>query len=164
MPQNAPLFSGSLRQNLDPFETCSDEHIWWAMRECHVDGVVMAAVVAMRRHNMSSSEKKDNREQVETSDQSTRTKGKYYHSNRQAPRSATVGSEASTSAGDAGPSHYSDWAENERDSSPYNRDRRRSLRTMDTETDSPGNLVSIIVKLIEMSLAYRDIHSFMFYC
>lgn len=36
IPQDPVLFSGSLRNNLDPFETCSDEQVWTALEHAHL--------------------------------------------------------------------------------------------------------------------------------
>ncbi|XP_053196098.1 multidrug resistance-associated protein 1-like isoform X2 [Scomber japonicus] len=42
IPQDPVLFSGSLRMNLDPFDTCSDEDLWRALRLAHLDAFVSA--------------------------------------------------------------------------------------------------------------------------
>lgn len=40
IPQDPVLFSGSLRINLDPFETSSDEQVWRALEHAHLKGFV----------------------------------------------------------------------------------------------------------------------------
>lgn len=40
IPQDPVLFSGSLRINLDPFETCSDEEVWRALDHAHLRSFV----------------------------------------------------------------------------------------------------------------------------
>ena len=40
IPQEPVLFSGSLRMNLDPFNTYSDEELWKALRLSHLDNFV----------------------------------------------------------------------------------------------------------------------------
>lgn len=42
IPQDPVLFSGSLRMNLDPFETCSDEDLWKALELAHLSSFVSA--------------------------------------------------------------------------------------------------------------------------
>ena len=32
--QDPTLFSGSIRENLDPFEECSDERLWKVLEQC----------------------------------------------------------------------------------------------------------------------------------
>lgn len=40
IPQDPVLFSGSLRINLDPFETCTDEEVWRALEHAHLKAFV----------------------------------------------------------------------------------------------------------------------------
>nr|XP_057912072.1 multidrug resistance-associated protein 1-like [Doryrhamphus excisus] len=40
IPQDPVLFSGSLRMNLDPFDTCSDEELWRALELAHLGSFV----------------------------------------------------------------------------------------------------------------------------
>lgn len=40
IPQDPVLFSGSLRINLDPFNTCSDEELWRALEHAHLKSFV----------------------------------------------------------------------------------------------------------------------------
>uniref|UniRef100_A0AAQ5Y5P3 ABC-type glutathione-S-conjugate transporter n=1 Tax=Amphiprion ocellaris TaxID=80972 RepID=A0AAQ5Y5P3_AMPOC len=42
IPQDPVLFSGSVRMNLDPFETCSDEDVWKALELAHLSSFVSA--------------------------------------------------------------------------------------------------------------------------
>uniref|UniRef100_A0A8P4FVA5 ABC-type glutathione-S-conjugate transporter n=1 Tax=Dicentrarchus labrax TaxID=13489 RepID=A0A8P4FVA5_DICLA len=42
IPQDPVLFSGSLRMNLDPFDTCSDEDLWKALELAHLSSFVLA--------------------------------------------------------------------------------------------------------------------------
>lgn len=42
IPQDPVLFSGSLRMNLDPFDTCSDEELWRALQLAHLHAFVSA--------------------------------------------------------------------------------------------------------------------------
>ncbi|XP_028254087.1 multidrug resistance-associated protein 1-like [Parambassis ranga] len=42
IPQDPVLFSGSLRMNLDPFETCSDDDLWKALKLAHLSSFVSA--------------------------------------------------------------------------------------------------------------------------
>ncbi|XP_054478436.1 multidrug resistance-associated protein 1-like [Anoplopoma fimbria] len=42
IPQDPVLFSGSLRMNLDPFDTCSDEDLWKALELAHLSSFVSA--------------------------------------------------------------------------------------------------------------------------
>uniref|UniRef100_A0A3B5A424 ATP-binding cassette, sub-family C (CFTR/MRP), member 6b, tandem duplicate 1 n=1 Tax=Stegastes partitus TaxID=144197 RepID=A0A3B5A424_9TELE len=42
IPQDPVLFSGSVRMNLDPFETCSDEDLWKALELAHLSSFVSA--------------------------------------------------------------------------------------------------------------------------
>ncbi|XP_042345538.1 multidrug resistance-associated protein 1-like [Plectropomus leopardus] len=42
IPQDPVLFSGSLRMNLDPFDTCSEEDLWKALELAHLSGFVSA--------------------------------------------------------------------------------------------------------------------------
>ncbi|CAK6982138.1 multidrug resistance-associated protein 1-like isoform X1 [Scomber scombrus] len=42
IPQDPVLFSGSLRMNLDPFDTCSDEELWRALQLAHLHTFVSA--------------------------------------------------------------------------------------------------------------------------
>ncbi|CAB1415849.1 unnamed protein product [Pleuronectes platessa] len=40
IPQDPVLFSGSLRMNLDPFDTCSEEELWKALELAHLSSFV----------------------------------------------------------------------------------------------------------------------------
>ncbi|XP_058473003.1 multidrug resistance-associated protein 1-like isoform X1 [Solea solea] len=40
IPQDPVVFSGSLRMNLDPFDTCSDEELWTALELAHLSSFV----------------------------------------------------------------------------------------------------------------------------
>ena len=40
IPQDPVLFSGTLRFNLDPFETCTDELLWRALKSAHLSAFV----------------------------------------------------------------------------------------------------------------------------
>lgn len=40
IPQDAILFSGTLRINLDPFNTYSDEEVWRALEHAHLKAFV----------------------------------------------------------------------------------------------------------------------------
>lgn len=40
IPQDSVLFSGSLRHNLDPFETYSDEQLWDSLEKAHLSEFV----------------------------------------------------------------------------------------------------------------------------
>ncbi|XP_068425589.1 multidrug resistance-associated protein 1-like [Clinocottus analis] len=42
IPQDPVLFSGSLRMNLDPFDTCSEEDLWKALELAHLSSFVSA--------------------------------------------------------------------------------------------------------------------------
>ncbi|XP_074546321.1 multidrug resistance-associated protein 1-like isoform X1 [Halichoeres trimaculatus] len=42
IPQDPVLFSGSLRMNLDPFDSCSDEDLWKALELAHLSSFVSA--------------------------------------------------------------------------------------------------------------------------
>ncbi|KAM3600087.1 uncharacterized protein V6R79_017187 [Siganus canaliculatus] len=42
IPQEPVLFSGSLRMNLDPFDSCSDEDLWKALELAHLSSFVSA--------------------------------------------------------------------------------------------------------------------------
>ncbi len=42
IPQEPVLFSGSLRTNLDPFGKASDSVLWSAIKEVHLDSIMMA--------------------------------------------------------------------------------------------------------------------------
>ncbi|XP_068585945.1 multidrug resistance-associated protein 1-like [Cebidichthys violaceus] len=42
IPQDPVLFSGSLRMNLDPFDTCSEEDLWRALELAHLSSFVSA--------------------------------------------------------------------------------------------------------------------------
>ncbi|XP_063760007.1 multidrug resistance-associated protein 1-like [Eleginops maclovinus] len=42
IPQDPVLFSGSLRMNLDPFDTCSEDDIWKALELAHLSSFVSA--------------------------------------------------------------------------------------------------------------------------
>ena len=42
IPQDPVLFSGTIRQNLDPFSTKSDEEIWEALRKSNLLSTVRA--------------------------------------------------------------------------------------------------------------------------
>ena len=36
IPQDPVVFSGTIRMNLDPFETHSDDQLWWALERVHM--------------------------------------------------------------------------------------------------------------------------------
>ena len=40
IPQNPVLFSGSVRFNLDPFESCTDDQIWVALEKAHISDYI----------------------------------------------------------------------------------------------------------------------------
>lgn len=40
IPQDAVIFSGTIRMNLDPFETYTDDDVWMALRSAHLDEFV----------------------------------------------------------------------------------------------------------------------------
>lgn len=42
IPQDAFLFSGSIRNNLDPANQSSDAELWRALKECHCDALVLS--------------------------------------------------------------------------------------------------------------------------
>jgi ABC-type multidrug transport system fused ATPase/permease subunit len=43
IPQECVLFSGTLRMNLDPFETYSDERLWLALEQAHLKDFVLGS-------------------------------------------------------------------------------------------------------------------------
>ncbi|XP_044754617.1 multidrug resistance-associated protein 1 isoform X4 [Coccinella septempunctata] len=47
IPQDAVLFSGSLRMNLDPFDAHSDEEVWKALEQAHLKSFVQALPAAL---------------------------------------------------------------------------------------------------------------------
>jgi ABC-type multidrug transport system fused ATPase/permease subunit len=63
IPQNPTLFTGSVRSNLDPFGTYSDEEIWQSLGFCSMSGVIealpgqLAAPVAEFGENFSQGER-----------------------------------------------------------------------------------------------------------
>ncbi|XP_073333856.1 multidrug resistance-associated protein 1-like [Pagrus major] len=50
IPQDPVLFSGSLRMNLDPFDTCSDEDLWKALELAHLSSFVSALPQKLNHH------------------------------------------------------------------------------------------------------------------
>lgn len=42
IPQSPVLFSGTIRDNLDPFNRCSDHDIWHALQQCHIANKIRA--------------------------------------------------------------------------------------------------------------------------
>ncbi|TMS00880.1 Multidrug resistance-associated protein 6, partial [Larimichthys crocea] len=50
IPQDPVLFSGSLRMNLDPFDTCSDEDLWKALELAHLSSFVSALPQKLDHH------------------------------------------------------------------------------------------------------------------
>ncbi|XP_070780875.1 multidrug resistance-associated protein 1-like [Enoplosus armatus] len=50
IPQDPVLFSGSLRMNLDPFDTCSDEDLWKALELAHLSSFVSALPQKLNYH------------------------------------------------------------------------------------------------------------------
>ena len=44
IPQDAVIFSGTIRMNLDPFETYTDDDVWMALRSAHLDEFVKGLV------------------------------------------------------------------------------------------------------------------------
>ncbi|XP_078692715.1 multidrug resistance-associated protein 1-like isoform X6 [Branchiostoma floridae x Branchiostoma belcheri] len=52
IPQDPVLFSGTLRMNLDPFESCSDQDIWAALELSHLKNFVMG-LGAQLEHEVS---------------------------------------------------------------------------------------------------------------
>lgn len=42
IPQEPVIFSGTLRMNLDPFDTHTDEELWWALEQAHLKDFVQA--------------------------------------------------------------------------------------------------------------------------
>lgn len=62
VPQSPPLFTGTIRQNLDPFTEHSDARIWSALRSCYVDTALATAVNRLRRRAQSQSDNDQTRE------------------------------------------------------------------------------------------------------
>lgn len=59
IPQDACIFSGSIRSNLDPFEIYSDEEIWHALRLVHLEEHVASLEFVCEEHgnNLSAGQK-----------------------------------------------------------------------------------------------------------
>lgn len=41
IPQEPVLYSGTIRSNLDPHETCSDEELWAAIKDAHIEPYIL---------------------------------------------------------------------------------------------------------------------------
>ena len=54
VPQAAPLFTGSVRQNLDPFGKHSDTRIWSALCACYADTAIVSAVGRAKRSQQTN--------------------------------------------------------------------------------------------------------------
>lgn len=52
IPQDAVLFSGSLRLNLDPFDTHTDEEVWRALEHAHLKAFVKGLTAGLN-HEVS---------------------------------------------------------------------------------------------------------------
>ena len=57
IPQEPAMFSGTLRENIDPFIKYSDHEVLSAIKECGLEGKTLETIVAVAGDNFSLGEK-----------------------------------------------------------------------------------------------------------